>query len=140
MALTYGDVLRPPPEPAGAARRNVRLLEAAAAMREGVAAAKAIIEGAAGELSDAARPEVGAERNLWEYSAEALEGVAQWLEARTLTGAERRATGAQAIEKIDRAIRYVREIDSALKGTWGAYDLERLHGIWLERLRRRLDE
>ncbi len=139
IALTYGDVLRPPPEPAGAARRSARLLEAARSMREGVAAAKAIVGGAAGESSDAARPEVGAERNLWEYSAETLEGVAQWLEARTLTGAERRATGAQAIEKIDRAVRYVREIDSALKGTWGAYDLERLHGIWLERLKRRLD-
>ena len=86
MALTYGAVMRPPPEPAGAARRRARLLEAAAAMREGVAAAEAIIEGAAGESGDAAtRPEVGAERDLWEYSAETLEGVAQWLEARTLT-------------------------------------------------------
>jgi hypothetical protein len=140
MALTYGDVLGPPPEPGGAPRRRLRLLDAAASMREGVAAAKAIIEGAKGELGDAVRPEVGAERNLWEYSAEALEGVAQWLEARTLTGAERRATGAQAIEKIDRAVRHVREIESALKGAWGAYDLERLHGNWLERLRRRLDE
>lgn len=109
-------------------------------MREGVAAAEAIIEGAAGAADAPARPEVGAERNLWEYSAEALEGLAQWLQARTLTGAERRATGVQAIEKIDRAVRRVREIDSALKGTWGAYDLERSHGIWLERLRRRLDE
>jgi hypothetical protein len=141
MVLTYGDVMRPPPEPAGAPQRRSRLLEAAAAMREGVAAAEAIVEGAAGESGDAAaRPEVGAERDLWKYSAEALEGVAQWLEARTLVGAERRATGAQAIEKVDRAIRHVREIDSALKGTWGAYDLEHFHGIWLEGLRRRLDE
>ena len=140
MALTYGEMLRPPLEPVGASRRRSRLLEAAASMREGMAAATAIIEGAVGELGDAVRPEVGAERNLWEYSAEALEGVAQWLEARTLTGAERSATGAQAIEKVDRAVRHIREIDSALKGTWGAYDLEHLHGIWLERLRRRLDE
>ncbi|HVB80725.1 MAG TPA: DUF4838 domain-containing protein, partial [Candidatus Binataceae bacterium] len=141
MALTYGDVLRPPPEPAGASRRRSRLLEAAAAMRDGMAAAEAIIEGAAGALGGAAtRPEVGAERDLWEYSAEALEGVAQWLEARTLTGAERRATGAQAIAKVDRAARHVREIDFALKGAWGTYDFERFHGIWLERLRRRLDE
>ena len=110
-------------------------------MREGIAAAEAAVEGAAGPSGDAAaRPKVGAERNLWEYSAEALEGVAQWLEARTLTGAERRATGARAIEKIDRAVRHVRDIDSALKGTWGAYDLERFHGIWLEGLRRRLDD
>jgi len=140
-ALTYGDVLRPPPEPSGAPRRRARLLEAAAAMREGMAAAEAVIEGAA-EASGgaAARLEVGAERNLWEYSAEALEGVAQWLEARTLTGAERRATGAQAIAKVDRAVRHIGDIDSALKGTWGAYDLERFHGIWLEGLRRRLDE
>jgi len=66
--------------------------------------------------------------------------VAQWLEARTLTGADRRAMGAQAIEKVDRAIRHIHEIDSALKGTWGAYDLERSHMLWLEGLRRRLDE
>ena len=140
MALTFGDVLRPPPELAGAARRRLRLLNAAALMREGVTAAAAIIESAVGEWDDAARLEVGAERNLWEYSAEALEGVAQWLEARTLTGGERTATGAQAIEKVDRAIHHIREIDSALKGTWGAYDIERFHEIWLEGLRRRLDE
>jgi hypothetical protein len=48
--------------------------------------------------------------------------------------------GAQAIEKIDRAVRHIDEIDSALKGTWGTYDLPYLHEIWLDRLRRRLDE
>ena len=140
MVLTYGDVLRPPPAPADAARRRLRLLNAAAMMRDGVAAAKAIVEGAMGEPGNAIRPEIGAQRNLWEYSAEALEGIAQWLEARTLGGAERSATGARAIEKVDRAARHVREIGSALKGTWGTYDFERFHGIWLEGLRRRLDE
>ena len=57
MALTYGAVMRPPPEPAGAAQRRARLLEAAAAMRDGVAAAEAIISGGAGgagRRSDAA--------------------------------------------------------------------------------------
>ena len=141
MALTYGGVLRPPPEPAGAARRRARLLGAAAAMREGIAAAEAVVEGVTGALDGAgARPEVGAERNLWEYSAEALEGIALWLEARTLTGVERRATGARAIERIDRAVRHVRDIEAAVKGTWGVYDFERLHRVWLEGLRRRLDE
>ena len=141
MALTYGAAMRPPPEPAGAAQRRARLLEAAAAMRDGVAAAQAIISGGAGERGGAAmRLEVGAERDLWEYSAETLEGLAQWLQARTQSGAERRATGARAIEKIERAVRHVREIDPALKGTWGAYDMERLHGIWTERLKRSLDE
>jgi hypothetical protein len=141
MALTYGPVMRPPIEPAGAPRIRSRLLEAAAAMREGVAAAEAVISGARAESGNAtARPEVGAERDLWEYSAEALKGVAQWLEARTLTGAERRSRGAQAIEKVDRAIHHIHEIDSALKGTWGAYDLERSHRVWLEGLKRRLDE
>ncbi len=140
-ALTYGPVMRPPSGPPGAPRTRLRLLRAAVAMREGVAAAEAVISGTGAAVGDATtRPEVGAERDLWEYSAEVLEGVAQWLEARTLTGAERRATGAQAIEKVDRAIRHVHEIDSALKGTWGAYDLERLRGGWLEGLRRRLAE
>jgi hypothetical protein len=141
MALTYGEVLRPPPEPAGALRRRSRLLKAAAAMREGIAAADAIMEGAAGKPDGvAALPEVGAERDLWEYSAEVLEGVAQWLEARTLIGEERRAVGVKAIARVDRAARHVREIDAALKGAWGIYDFERMHGLWLERLRRRLDE
>jgi hypothetical protein len=142
MALTYGDVLRPPTEAAGAPQRRARLLGAAAAMREAIAAAEAIIEGvAARAMCDAAvQPEVGAQRNLWEYSAEALEGVAQWLEARTLAGAERTALGAQAIERVDRAVRHVHAIGPMLKGTWGAYDLDRSHGIWLEGLRRRLEE
>jgi len=142
MALTYGDVLRPPSEAAGAPQRRARLLGAAAAMREAIAAAEAIIEGAAAraEGDAAVQPEVGAQRNLWEYSAEALEGVAQWLEARTLAGAERTAMGAQAIEKVDRAIRHVHAIGPMLKGTWGAYDLDRSHGVWLERLRRSLEE
>ena len=109
-------------------------------MREGIAAAEAIFKDGVRGSGETARPQVGAERDLWEYSAEVLEGVAQWLEARTLMGTERRATGAQAIEKVDRAIRHIREIDSALKGTWGAYDLERSHKLWLEGLRRRLDE
>ncbi|HTQ24359.1 MAG TPA: DUF4838 domain-containing protein, partial [Candidatus Binataceae bacterium] len=140
LALTYGDVMLPPAEPAGAAERRARLLEAAAQMRIGVAAAQAIVSGAAGAPADAtARVEVGAERDLWEYSAETLEGMAGWLKARTLTGAERRATGAQAIERVDRAIRHVWEIDSVRKGTWGTHDLERLHEIWLEKLKRRLD-
>ncbi|HZZ08195.1 MAG TPA: DUF4838 domain-containing protein [Candidatus Binataceae bacterium] len=138
MALTYGDVLRPPSELAGAPQRRARLLDAAASMRDAIAAAEAIVGEA---MRDATvRPEVGAQRDLWEYSAEALEGVAQWLEARTLAGAERTAMGAQAIEKVDRAIRHVRAVGPVLKGTWGAYDLERSHGIWLEGLRRRLEE
>jgi len=140
IVLTYGPVMRAPLEPDDAPRTRSRLLEAAAAMHEGVAAAEAVISGAGAELGAAARREVGAERDLWEYSADTLEGLAQWLEARTLTGAERRATGAQAIEKVDRAIRHIHEIDSALKGTWGAYDLERSHRVWLDGLRRRLDE
>ncbi len=140
MALTCGPVLRPSLEPAGVPGRRSRLLEAATAMREGIAAAEAILKDGVRGSGETARPQVGAERDLWEYSAEVLEGVALWLEARTLIGTERRATGAQAIEKVDRAIRHIREIDSALKGTWGAYDLERSHGVWLEGLRRRLDE
>ncbi|HEY2523880.1 MAG TPA: DUF4838 domain-containing protein, partial [Candidatus Binataceae bacterium] len=149
LALTYGDVMLPPAESAGAAERRERLLEAAAQMRVGVAAARAIASGAAaGASADAAVRmelaakrdlEVGAERDLWEYSVETLEGLAQWLLARTLTGAERHAVGAQAIEKVGRAIRHLREIDSARKGTWVTYDLERLHEIWLEKLKRRLD-
>ena len=110
-------------------------------MRIGVAAAQGIASGAAARAALAAKRglEVGAERDLWEYSVETLEGLGEWLLARTLAGAERRAAGARAIEKVGCAIRHVREIDSARKGTWGTYDLERLHEIWIEKLKRRLD-
>ena len=141
LALTYGDVMLAPAEPARAAERRARLLEAAAQMRIGVAAAQGIASGAAARAALAAKRglEVGAERDLWEYSVETLEGLGEWLLARTLAGAERRAAGARAIEKVGCAIRHVREIDSARKGTWGTYDLERLHEIWIEKLKRRLD-
>ena len=113
MALTYGAVMRPPPEPAGAPRRRSRLLEAAAAMREGVAAAEAIIEGGAGESrrgGDAAGGWRGAR----------FMGIQRRGSGRRRAMARRRgrsrarsarATGAQAIEKVDRAVRHVREID-----------------------------
>ncbi len=131
FALRYGDVMRPPTEAAGASRRRARLIAAAAAMREGAMAADTIVESA---------PGVGAERDLWNYSAEALQGLARWLEAQALTGAERRAAGLGAIEEIDRAFRHVRQIEPALKGTWGAFDLERHRQAWIERLTRRLGE
>ncbi|HLK86144.1 MAG TPA: DUF4838 domain-containing protein [Candidatus Binataceae bacterium] len=131
LALRYGDVMRPPAEAAGASRRRARLIGAAAAMREGVKATDTIVK---------STPGVGAERDLWKYSAEALQGLARWLEAQALTGAERRAAGLSAIEEIDRAFRHVRRIDTALRGTWGAFDLERHREAWLERLRRGLGE
>lgn len=136
MVLSYGEVMRPPTDASGAPARRAQLLGAAAAMREAVAAADAILDDS-GALAAAA--EVGAERDLWKYSAEVLEGIAQWLEARTLAGADRRTTGERAIDKIGGAIRHVRTIDPRLKGSWGAYDLDRFRDVWLDALRRRLD-
>ncbi len=141
LALAYGDVMRPRPDNAGAPCRRERILGAAAAMREAVAAAGVVLDGASSGAADSAlRLEISARRNLWKYSAQALEGLAGWLEARTLTGAERSDAGARAIEKVDAAISHIRDIDSRFKGTWGEYDLERNREIWLAALRRRLDE
>jgi len=32
----------------------------------------------------------------------------------------------------------MREIQNDIKGTWGTFDLERFHSIWMEQLRARL--
>jgi hypothetical protein len=77
---------------------------------------------------------------LWRYSSEALGGLSDYLGARALSGAERRARGAAAIAKIANSIERVRGIDLEIKGTWGAYDLEWLRELWLRALERGLDD
>src|SRR5262249_49609535 len=99
---------------AGTSRRRCRLIKGAAAMREGVTAA---------EMVSATRPEVGAERDLWKYSAETLEGLARWLGAETLTAAERSAGGYRAIEDM-RCAMYARLVlrsrARGVRSTWRA--------------------
>jgi hypothetical protein len=141
MALTYGDVMRPPADSAGAPHRRERILGAAAAMRDAIAAASAALERVPGGGADSAlRMEISAERDLWEYSTAALEGLAGWLEARRLMGAERIAAGTRAIQKINDATDHIRNLDCRFKGTWGEYDLERLREQSVEALRRHLED
>src|SRR5262249_16903229 len=90
MPLTYGDVRRPPADGAGASHRRDGILGAASAIRDAIAAASTALDGVPGGAADPElRIEISAERDLWEYSTAALEGLAGWLEARTLMGAER---------------------------------------------------
>ena len=76
-------------------------------------------------------PLVAAERELWEYGLETLTGIVEYM------GGSAREV---AIKRIDAALEHVRAIEPEIKGNWGAYDLERIHQIWLDALRRKRAE
>jgi hypothetical protein len=101
-------------------------------MREAVSAAETIAR-SGGE------PLARAEQQLWQYSAEVLEALSDYLAARELAGAERSGAGERAIARVTGAIETVRAIDLELKGTWGAYDLEWIREFWISALRSGLD-
>lgn len=130
--LSYADVMRPA-MPANKARTKRAELEEAAALIKGA------IEAADRIVRETQAPLVRAERELWEYGLEVLSAIADYLGARELSGAQRREQGEAAIARIDRAAEHIRGIDPALKGTWGAYDFERIRGLWLEALRHNLE-
>jgi hypothetical protein len=127
-----GDVMQPPLDtaplvPTGRAR-NLR--RARDLLDEARAATGHILGDARDQLSVA-------ERAIWQYGREVVNGVADYIEAAGETGDERRRRGAAAISQIGDAITHVRGIDLALRGTWGAYDVEWARDIWLAALRRR---
>ena len=66
-----------------------------------------------------------------------MTGIADYLEAASLIGDERRRRGERAIISIGEAIEHVRGIELSLKGTWGAYDLEGVRELGLNSLHRR---
>ncbi len=132
MVLRYGDVMRPVMDGQKAARRRAEIVQALDWVRKAIEAAEQVV-GAAGA------PLVHAERELWKYSLEALSGIAEYLSACDETGAARRLKGEEAINRIGGAFAHVGAIEPAVKGTWGAYDLERLREFWLRSMRRRLD-
>jgi hypothetical protein len=80
----------------------------------------------------------GAEHDLWTCSRETLGGIADYLAAR-LSGDKGRAQAQSAVGRIDTALDRMRAIAPEFKGTWGCYDIERFHRIWIEGLRRRID-
>lgn len=125
-----GDVMRPALDAPGPAARINDLRAARSILDEAVAASDAILAGASDELTVA-------ERALWQYGAEVVNGIAGYIEAAALAGAERRLRGEAAIAQIAEAVVHVRGIETAHKGTWGAYDIEWVREIWMAALRRR---
>jgi Domain of unknown function (DUF4838) len=132
LVLDYADVMRPVKQQDKARRKRSELARAGATMREAVAAAETIAR-SGGE------PLARAEQQLWQYSAEVLEALSDYLAANELAGAGRTAAGERAIGRIADAIQIIRGIDLEIKGTWGAYDLEWIREIWLNALRRGLE-
>ncbi|MGH7934921.1 MAG: DUF4838 domain-containing protein, partial [Candidatus Binataceae bacterium] len=127
-----GDVMRPRPDPRAAAARRAELAWALDAIAEGIAAAD--------HLAESARDRLGAaERAVWQYGREVVSGISDYLAAAQAGGKDGLAQGDAAIKKIGEALQCVRAIDPSIKGTWGANDLERLSGIWLQAMRRRLE-
>jgi hypothetical protein len=133
LVLDYGDVMRPLLPPDKAQRKHIELKEAALAFDEALAAADRIAD-------NFDHPHADAERDLWRYSADVLVSLAEYLGAKSETGAERQRMGEVAINKVASAVESIHRIDLEIKGTWGAYDLEWIREIWLNSLRRGLDE
>lgn len=125
LTLDYGDVMRP----------YVPAHQRAAKRRELEAAATALRRACA--LSPDGDPLMVAEVQLWDYGAATLDGLAEFLAALETTD---RARGEAAIARLSAALGLVRAIQADFKGTWGAFDLERFHQIWLARMQRELDQ
>ncbi len=113
--LTYGDVMRPPM--AIDKGKRAELAEAAQLVRGAIDAVDRIAR-------ETGAPLVRAERDLWEYGFEVLSGIADYVDARGSSGAQRIEKGEAAIARIEKASDHLRGIDLAIKGTWGAYDFE----------------
>jgi Domain of unknown function (DUF4838) len=133
MTLGYGDVMRPVMDSGRAVRKRTQLIEAVLSFRKAIEAADYVIQ-------NSSEPLACAERELWKYSTEALDGIAEYLTALAENGAARREKGEAAVSGIAGAIEHIRTLDRAIKGAWGAYDLEHLRKIWLSSMRRRLGD
>lgn len=133
LALDYADVMSPAMPAEKAARKRFELNEAAEAFQQAIVAAERISR-------TNPHPLANAERELWRYSSEALRGIAQYLAARVESGHDRQRLGEAAIARIAGSVDRIRAIDLATKGTWGAYDLEWLREMWLNGLRRGLED
>jgi hypothetical protein len=132
LVLDYADVMQPVMGPVRARRKRGELAQAGSAMREAVAAAETIAR-------SGAEPLARAEQQLWQYTAEVLEALSDYLAAGDLAGPERTSAGERAVARASAAIEIVRGVDLELRGTWGAYDLEWIREMWLYTLRRGLE-
>jgi hypothetical protein len=77
---------------------------------------------------------------IWRYNLKAVKGILAYLIALEETGAGRIGDGEAALAQINDAIGAIHEIQAELRGTWGSYDIEWIRQIWIEAMRRRLDE
>lgn len=133
LVLDYADVMQPRMEPEKARRKRGDIARAVAVFRRAIEGAEMVLRSNGGPL-------VREEQRLWQYSAQVLDGIADYLGAKESTGKERTELGEAAIKKIDDAIEHVRGIDLEIRGTWGAYDLEWMREVWITGLRRRLED
>jgi hypothetical protein len=130
LTLTYGEVLRPfiPADAIEAKRAELR--GAAAQLRIAIDVAGAV-------MARHADPLLEGERQLWSYGMETLAGLDEYLAARA--GNQPASRGRAALDAMRKALQRMRAIQMGLKGTWGAFDLERFHSVWMELLRGRLE-
>ncbi len=133
LSLDFADVMSLQMSAEKGRRKRGELKSAARAFQDAIAAAESISRLGGNPLARA-------EQQLWTYSAEVLDGLSVYLEAKQMTGGERARMGDAAIAQIVDAVQHVREIDLEIKGTWGAYDLEWIRKLWIAGLKRGLEE
>jgi len=127
-----GDMMRPK------AGRGVAVLEAA--RHEGLMAQLDRACAAAEAIAASGDGLAAGQRGIWHYNRIAVSGIAAYLAALESKGNDRLKDGEAAIAKIVDAIGTLQEIQPALRGTWGTYDIEWIRPIWIEAMRGRLAE
>lgn len=132
LMLDYADVMKP------YAMTGRRLGLKKTRIPKALEAAKSAIEIAESLKADARTSLVGAEEALWKYGREVISAIGNYLRARGERGVVRKTLGDAAVGGFAHAIEHIRAIGPELKGTWGAYDLEGIHAMWLDGLRRNL--
>jgi len=132
LILDYADVMRPyKMTPQKAASKKPQIVKAITQFDRAMKLAKKAKEQHGDVLA-------GAEEELWNYSLEALSGIGDYIRAREEKGIVRHTLGDGAVALVATAIEHIHQIDPAIKGTWGAYDLDRIRDIWLDGLRKNL--
>ena len=128
-----GNAMRPALDSPATAERIRQLRAARDILDDACAAAESMISDSRDDLA-------AAERAIWQYGREVVHGIADYIAAAGTADAQRGVRGEAALRRISDAIVQVRGIAQPLKGTWGAYDLERVRDLWLSALRRRFGD
>jgi hypothetical protein len=132
LVLDYADVMRPyKMTPQKAAAKKPQIVKAITQFDHAIKIARQAKARHADALA-------GAEEDLWNYSLEALSGIGDYLRAREEKGIVRHTLGDGAVALVATAVEHIQHIDPAIKGTWGAYDLEWIRELWLDGLRKNL--